>query len=90
LIHDGRIDIHTFDHQGYNALHHSITMDDDNCKFKFVQCLLDDGHADLTSTSSDGENVFDMTWHEYTSGDAIRYGIDLGMLVFLVTRILEK
>jgi ankyrin repeat protein len=88
LINDGRIDIHTLEYQGYNALHLSIGMRDKLIGLKIVQCLLDDGHADLTSTSSNGENVFDLVCNETDVGPEL--AIDIDMVVFLVTRLLAK
>jgi ankyrin repeat protein len=82
LINNRCIDINLCDyHLRHNALHYSLKG---GPKYKIVQCLIDDGNADLTSTSKYGENVFHILFNNHT----IRYDIDI--VVLLVTRLLAK
>jgi ankyrin repeat protein len=59
LITTCAIDIDVKDIDGYTALHYSLKKTWDS-QFKIAHCLIDQGHADLTVTSNDGQNVFDI------------------------------
>jgi hypothetical protein len=55
-------------------------------KIKITQCLIDDGNADLTITTSNGKNVFDILLGEFSS----KIDIDIEIVVLLVTRRLQN
>jgi hypothetical protein len=80
------MDVDILDNMGYNALHHSImnyscTRED---SFKTVQCLIDDGRADLTITAGDGKNIMGLLFDNPT----VR--IDINVVLFLVRRLFEN